>query len=348
MYNNYTSQISPDDRYGNRQVDDLLAQEGIRRDRNLDYTCGVFDEDQHLIATGSCFGNTLRCFAVDKAHQGEGLINTVISHLINIQFDRGNAHLFLYTKDNTALFFADLGFYKVVELSNQLVFMENRRTGFADYLEQLKPFRVPHKKAAAIVMNANPFSFGHLYLVEKAAAENDLVHVFIVSEDSSLVPFAIRKRLVMEGTAHLKNICYHDSGSYIISKATFPSYFQKDEESVIRGQALLDITIFSKIAKVLDIQRRYVGEEPNSQVTNIYNQIMKDKLPEYGIECLEIPRKCHGEVVISASVIRDAIKKKQFDKLIDLVPKTTLNYFLSAEAETVIKKIQAAEEVNHY
>ena len=129
-------------------------------------------------------------------------------------------------------------------------------------------------------MNANPFSLGHLYLVEKAARENDILHLFIVSEDASLVPFSVRKRLVMEGTSHIKNICYHDSGPYIISNSTFPSYFQKDHDSVIQGHALLDLTISKEIASTLGINYRHVGEEPNSQVTNMYNQIMKEKLPD--------------------------------------------------------------------
>ncbi len=80
-------------------------------------------------------------------------------------------------------------------------------------------------RIAALVMNANPFTFGHQYLVEKAAAESDILHLFIVSEDQSLVPFSVRKQLVLEGTAHLDNIIYHESDPYIISNATFPSYF---------------------------------------------------------------------------------------------------------------------------
>lgn len=86
-------------------------------------------------------------------------------------------------------------------------------------------------------MNANPFTLGHLYLTERASAENDTVHLFMVSEDASLIPFKVRRRLVTEGTSHLDNIIYHDSGPYIISSATFPSYFQKDMDSVIESHA---------------------------------------------------------------------------------------------------------------
>ena len=293
-YSYTISKVYPSDKRAQKQVDALLEAEGIRRDANLDYTCGMYDEDMNLIATGSCFGNTLRCMAVSSAHQGEGLMNQIVTHLLDIQYQRGNLHIFLYTKCNSAKFFGDLGFYEIARIEGQIVFMENRRTGFQDYLDQLAREKEEGKSSAALVMNANPFTLGHQYLVEKAASENEILHLFIVSEDASLVPFAVRKKLVMEGTAHLKNIRYHDSGPYIISSATFPSYFQKDQEAVIQSHALLDLTIFTKIAHAMNISRRYVGEEPNSLVTGIYNEIMQKKLPEIGIECIVVPRRQFG------------------------------------------------------
>lgn len=342
------TQIRQADKYGNHLVDELLAAEGIRRDANLDYTCGMYDDEMNLIATGSCFGNTLRCMAVSHTHQGEGLMNSIVSHLIEVQFSRGNTHLFLYTKCDSARFFGDLGFYEIARINGQIVFMENKRTGFSSYLNSLEKQKESAPRIAALVMNANPFTLGHQYLVEKAASENDILHLFIVSEDASLVPFSVRKKLVMEGTAHLKNIRYHDSGPYIISNATFPSYFQKDEQAVIESHAMLDLTVFTKIASALGINRRYVGEEPTSLVTGIYNQIMSEKLPENGIECVIVPRKENKGAVISASTVRQALKEENWPLLEELVPETTLNYFKSPDAKPVIDKIQASENVIHY
>ena len=342
------TQIRQADKYGNHLVDELLAAEGIRRDANLDYTCGMYDDEMNLIATGSCFGNTLRCMAVSHTHQGEGLMNSIVSHLIEVQFSRGNTHLFLYTKCDSARFFGDLGFYEIARINGQIVFMENKRTGFSSYLNSLEKQKESAPRVAALVMNANPFTLGHQYLVEKAASENDILHLFIVSEDASLVPFSVRKKLVMEGTAHLKNIRYHDSGPYIISNATFPSYFQKDEQAVIESHAMLDLTVFTKIASALGINRRYVGEEPTSLVTGIYNQIMSEKLPENGIECVIVPRKENKGTVISASTVRQALKEENWPLLAELVPETTLNYFKSPDARPVIDKIQASENVIHY
>jgi len=349
------SPIYPNDKLSNKRILQLLNAEGIKRDRNLDYTCAAYDSDYNIIGTGSCFGNTLRCLAVSHEHRGEGLTNKIISHLIQYQFERGNYHLFIYTKYTTYHLFKDLGFYEIVRIKDQIVFMENKKTGFSDYLNELKKNNINNidhnkKKVAAIVMNANPFTLGHQYLIEKASQENDILHLFIVSEDKSIVPFKVRKQLIKEGTKHLTNIIYHDSGPYIISSSTFPSYFQKDEKDVIESHANLDIEIFAKIAKALDINVRYVGEEPTSLVTGIYNQLMIKKLPENGIQCVVVPRMTNkeGNEVISASDVRKAIKEGQFEKMKNMVPECTYKFFMSEEGKDVVNKIKQSDDIKHY
>lgn len=168
------SEIHPDDHRGMAQVRNLLEQEGIRRDGNLDYTCGIFNDDWELAATGSCFGNTIRCLAVSGRHRGEGLLNQIVSHLVEVQLARGNAHLFLYTKPDSAQYLSDLGFYEIVRVPGSLVFMENRRGGFDRYCASLSPKPQEGQSTAGVVMNANPFTLGHRHLVERAARENDV------------------------------------------------------------------------------------------------------------------------------------------------------------------------------
>lgn len=341
------SQVYPSDRRSLSQIDSLLMQEGISRDANLDYICAMYDEDYQIIATGSCFANTLRCFAVSSTHQGEGLLNQIITHLMDIQYQRGNLHLFLYTKISSAKFFQDLGFYEIARVDDTLVFMENRKNGFTDYLTNLSKAK-SNGLSAALVMNANPFTLGHQYLVEKASSQCDTLHLFVVSEDASLIPFSVRKKLVLAGTSHLANVICHDCGPYIISNATFPSYFLKDEESVIKGHAKLDLIIFSKIAEALSITRRYVGDEPTSQVTGIYNQIMSSELPLAGIDCIIVPRKQIMKQPISASTVRQLIKNGDFEALKQFVPMSTLNYFKSEEAAPIIERICQTKNVIHY
>ncbi|MBQ0026205.1 MAG: [citrate (pro-3S)-lyase] ligase [Lachnospiraceae bacterium] len=342
------SEIRPTDKRFIKQMDVLLEKEGISRDKNLDYSLGMFDDDYNLVATGSCFKNTLRCMAVDSSHQGEGLLGEIVSSLMDYQYSRGNTDLFLYTKCNSAKFFKDLGFYELSRVENRVVFMENSRDNFKDYLDELASVSPSGGKNGAIVMNANPFTLGHKYLIETAAAQCDHLHVFVVSEDASLVPADVRYKLVCEGTAHLPNVIIHKTGSYIISNATFPSYFLKDSELVIRSHAELDINIFAKIAKAAHINVRFVGEEPLSQVTGIYNEVMASLLPKNGVEVVIVPRLCEGKDVISASTVRSLIKSGDFDSLSRLVPDTTLAYFSSKEAAPVIKAIKASKEVRHY
>lgn len=341
------SKIYPSDKRSLNQIRALLEQEGITLDANLDYTCGMYDEDYNIIATGSCFGPTLRCFAVSKQHQGEGLLNQIITHLMDVQFQRGNMHLFLYTKVDSAKFFGDLGFYEIARVEGTLVFMENRRDGFANYLKRLEKTRT-EGTCAALVMNANPFTLGHQYLAETASAACDTLHIFVLSEDTSLVPFAVRKQLVKAGVAHLPNVVLHDSGPYIISNATFPSYFLKDEDAVIHGHARLDLAVFTRIAKALNVTVRYVGEEPTSLVTGIYNGIMASSLPEAGIACRILPRKDAGGKAISASTVRQAIQQEDWETVKTLVPQTTLDYFLSPASEPVRRAIAQAGNVIHY
>lgn len=341
------TQVSLSDKRMLAQVDALLVENGITRDANLDYICAMMDEENRVIATGSCFGATLRCFAVSQQHQGEGLLNEVVSHLMEYQMARGYTHLFLYTKIKSAKFFQSLGFYEIARVDGTLVFMENRRNGFPSYLSRLEKTARPGV-SGAIVMNANPFTLGHQYLVETAAGRCDTLHLFLLSEDASLVPFGVRKQLVQAGTAHLKNVVLHDSGPYIISNATFPSYFLKDDSAVIQGHAKLDLTIFVRIARALGVTVRFVGEEPTSQVTGLYNEIMTAQLPENGIDCVILPRKEALGKAISASTVRAALQAGDWQTLSQLVPQTTLDYFKSSEAEPVLKRIRSAANVIHY
>ena len=340
-------EISPRDAAAQAQMDQLLCAEGIRRDKNLDYSCGVFDEDGALIAAGSSFKNTLRCLAVSSEHRGEGLMNQVVSHLLERQMEQGNSRVFLYTKAKNDRIFRDLGFYEIARVEGELVFMENRRDGFARYLKKLEATR-REGKSAAIVMNANPFTLGHRHLVERAAAENDALHLFLLSEEAGPIPFAVRKRLVQEGVSDLSNVILHDSGPYIISSATFPSYFLRDEDAAILAHAKLDLCVFGKIAAAIGVTARYAGEEKSSHVTALYNETMAEELPRQGLEFRQIPRLAIGGETVSASAVRQAIHDGELSKAAFMLPESSLRYFTSAEAKDVIGAIRAMDEAKHY
>ena len=328
------AEVRPGDRAAMEAVDRLLAQEGIRRDAHLDYTCAMYGENGQIAATGSSYRSTLRCFAVSSAHRGEGLVNLLLTHMIHRQAELGVYHLFLYTKPEAAPLFGDLGFHEIARVPGRLVFMENRRTGFSNYLQALAKTK-RGGVSAAIVMNANPFTLGHQYLAERAAAACDTLHLFIVSEDLSLIPFPVRRRLVEAGTAHIPNVILHDCGPYLISSATFPGYFLRDGSETVAAQAALDVEIFKKIAGALNVTVRWVGEEPNDAVTAMYNRVMAEALPEAGIRCAVLPRREANGVPISAGAVRDCFRRGDVEALRSLVPRTTLDYLCSPEAEAL-------------
>ena len=345
----HISRIYPADRKSQEKLVNLLEEEGIRKDKNLDYTAGLFDDEERLVATGSIYSNTLRCLAVSRSHQGEGLMNVIVSHLMDEQFSRGNSHIFVYTKTTSRKFFESLGFKPIAAVDGQLVFLENRRNGFHDYLSKLKKESQSHEgPSSAIVMNANPFTLGHQYLVEKASADSDILHIFLVSEDRSLFPYEARRKLVGEGTKHLGNVIVHPTGPYLISNATFPSYFQKDEDAVIESHARLDAALFTLIASELKITIRYLGEEPLSHVTGIYNTILSSLLPESGIEVRILKRLEKDGRPVSASDVRNCLKEGNLEVANSLLPPSTASYLLSDEAKPVLERIRRSSDVRHY
>ncbi len=346
MEGGYLSEIRPGDVRARAEWVALLEREGIRRDPHLDYTVGLYDDEDRLVAAGSCFADTLRCLAVEGAHRGEGLLNRIVTRLVEVQMRRGNSRLFLYTRPDRTPFFTDLGFFEVAR-GEGVVFMENRRGGFDAYLRNLGESRRAGR-SAALVMNANPFTLGHRYLAERASSENDTVHLFVVSEDVSLVPFADRFALIEAGCVGLGNVLLHRTDSYMISQAVFPSYFLEDEEAAIKAQARLDLSLFGRVASVLGVTRRYVGEEPFSRVTRLYNEVMEDELPRAGIELVVVPRLERGGQAVSASEVRRRIQAGEVDSIRDLVPPSTLGYFLGEKGREAVRRIRSASDVTHY
>ena len=197
-------------------------------------------------------------------------------------------------------------------------------------------------------MNANPFTLGHQYLVEQAAAASDVLHIFLVSEDRSLFPYGARRKLVEEGTKHLDNVILHSTGPYLISNATFPSYFQKDEDAVIESHTRLDAMLFSLIAAELGIKVRYLGEEPLSHVTGIYNSLLSSLLPESGIEVRILKRLEKDGRPVNASEVRESLKLGNLNLASSLLPSSTISYLSSEEAKPVLERIRRAAEVRHY
>lgn len=300
----------------------LLKKADLSPDEQLDSTVLVWEEDR-LIATGSRWGNILKCLAVDDDYRGQDLTATVLTQLRQDAFAADFSHLFLYTKPKNEFLFSGLFFYPVARTADVLL-MENRQNGIADFLASLPV--AEGKTVGAAVMNCNPFTKGHRYLIETAAAECDRLYVLVLSEDRSEFSAQDRLEMVRLGTADLANVTVLPTGPYLISAATFPTYFLK-EQAAAQVQCQLDIEIFTKyFVPKFGISRRYVGTEPFCPVTARYNAALEAMLPEKGIALRQIPRLEADKTPISASAVRKCLQSGEYEALKALLPATTYEY----------------------
>ena len=182
------------------------------------------------------------------------------------------------------------------------------------------------KECGSIVMNCNPFTKGHRYLIEYAANQVDRLYIFVVKEDKSFFKFEDRFEMVKQGTADLKNVVVVSSGKFIISSLTFPEYFMKDYVKEKNFDVSMDVETFCKhIAPPLNIKKRFAGEEPLDPVTLNYNENMRRILPKYDMEFCEIPRLALDEKrVINATEVRRLLKERDFETIKEYVPETTV------------------------
>jgi [citrate (pro-3S)-lyase] ligase len=324
-----------------QQLQEFLEQQNLYLDRDLEYTIALFDGAK-IIAAGSFGGRILKCIAVHEEYKSMGLSARIVTHLVREAYSRGRTHLYIYTKPENKMIFTELGFYAIAEVPSKVILMENRPDGIKRYLEEITEAGNAKENSAAIIVNCNPFTLGHRYLIEYAAARCKRLHVFVLWEEKSSFPADIRYKLVKEGISHLSNVVLHKGKDYIISDATFPSYFIKEYQEQVEVHARLDLEVFTQhIAPALGISKRFVGEEPYCKVTAVYNSIMHQVLKDHGIEVEEVPRMEIEGQPISASRVRELIKEGKLQEVKALVPGTTYNFILSPEAEGIIRRIQS-------
>jgi cytidyltransferase-like protein len=217
-----------------------------------------------------------------------------------------------------------------LSLHIETVRISRRFKGIDEYCEMLKKMK-RRGKSGAIVMNCNPLTNGHMYLIKTAAKQVDNLFVFVVEEDRSEFPFMERLELVIENCKDLENVMVLPSGKFIISQLTFPGYFLKSSKIEFEPSGIPsvinDVSAFAvKIAAALGITVRFAGEEPLDPVTREYNRVMANLLPFYGVEFVEIKRKEKDGEVISASRVRKLLHEGNFEAIKPLVPQATYRY----------------------
>jgi [citrate (pro-3S)-lyase] ligase len=336
------------------QVINFLEALGLEFEEDVEQTIIVKDAfSKKIIGTGSIAANVLKCIGVEPDKQGEGISAKILTELVNIEYSLGRTHLFIFTTPNNVQSNASsvgnvFAGFKIVSQTDDIVLLEmgqNIET-FKQRLLELKKDTSQKGSIGSIVVNSNPFTKGHLFLIEKAASECEVVYVIVVSEDKSVFPTNIREELIKKGVAHLNNVVVFQGENYVISPATFPRYFMKEYDDSVKSQTKLDVKIFAEhIVPTLGITKRYVGEEPYCAVTKSYNEAMSEILGKVGIEVIIIPRKEAEGKVISASSVRKLIHEGKLVELKELVPPTTYDFLVSdrEEAKRVIEQLKKAE-----
>lgn len=345
-----------------QRIEAFLKRNGLRFD-DMHYYAAVTDDDGEMIAGGGLKGNVIKCVAVDDAHKGEAIANTLISHLIAHANEEGHSNVMLFTKPKNRQLFESLSFRLLAE-APEAVLMETGIGGINNTVEALKkireegevckennqeckeeektnlnittpqhlnpstpqPLNTTPPRGGVVVMNCNPFTLGHRYLIEQAAKQVERLFVMVVREDCSLFAYAERKAMVEQGVAHLKNVTVIDGSEYAISQATFPTYFLKRLDDAADTQMLLDLDLFRRhIAPALGATVRFVGTEPTDQLTRRYNELMHEVLTDVR----EISRLEKDGNAVSASRVRKAMEQGDMSTIRQLVPPTTLPYIIA-------------------
>ena len=195
-----------------------------------------------------------------------------------------------------------------------------------EYLQFLEPYSHFSGKKGCIVMNCNPFTYGHYRLIDYARKQVDKLIVLVVQEDKSYFKFNDRYQMVVDGCRELDNVVVLPSGELLASALLFPEYFNKDDNPDVAIDASKDIALFCNyLAPYLGIKIRFVGEEKVDKVTRAYNINLKETLPLYGIEIIEIPRyEDPNGNAISAKLVRKNYEAENWEELKDQIPETTI------------------------
>jgi [citrate (pro-3S)-lyase] ligase len=319
----------------------FLGEAGLAYDEGVRFTVNL-NEGDRITATGSLDGRVLKCLAVSGEYANEGLAALIVTELIKEAARNGEYHLFIFTRPKNEELFTSMGFYAVAGTEDALL-LENKKDGVAGFvaaLEKPKTKKDGPQPVSAIVLNCNPLTRGHLYLIETAARASKTLHLFVVSEDKSEFPQADRYRLVKEGCAGLDTVLVHETGPYLVSQATFPDYFLKERlngrTQVEKINTALDLAVFAeRFALPLGIQKRFVGTEPLDRLTAAYNSRMKEILPGYGIDVEEIPRLKEGDTVISAGRVRELFHQGDMESIRKLVPRVSYEYLAERRARKI-------------
>lgn len=309
-----------------RQVEGLLTDCGLQADVPPLYL-GVYDADERLMAGAGLDGNIIKGVAVRQELRGEAVVNTLFSRLLQIAYANGHTNVFVFTKPEYRSLFESLAMHCIASC-DRAVLLEYDPRGVVSYCNSLRQIASDGgQKRGVIVMNCNPLTSGHRYLMEQAAAQVDSLYIIPVKEDVSMFSYAERRAMMEECCKDIPNATVCPGGDYIISRATFPTYFLKANTDISAVHIALDCDLFSRhILPALGATVRFVGTEPADPLTRAYNEAMGRLLP---CEVRQIPRLCVNGLPVSASLLRKRISDPKEGNPLQLAHKSAEPYVLA-------------------
>ncbi len=348
------------------KVEGFLQANGLRME-TLDVYYTLQNTDGAILAGAGLAGDVIKCVAVAPEARSEGLVAPLVSHILS---QHGPGNLKVFTKPENEAVFGSLGFHAIAR-APLAILMENGR-GLEAYCACLKDTLLSSRptegsgeissSVGVVVMNANPFTLGHRYLLEQAAARVDRL-VVIPVRTSYAFPYTERLAMIKAGAP--SGVTVVEGSDYQISAATFPTYFLKDLSEAAETQMRLDLDLFARhIAPALGATVRFVGSEPQDPLTARYNALMQELLP---LKVVEIPRlkaepvseenyflqgfaknqfssdpvkpiNASHTAVISASAVRTALEQGSYARAAALCPESTRPYLMAALAERALRR----------
>lgn len=335
----FSDEINFNNKKDIEEIKSYLKENGV--DYNLPDKTFVIRDKGQIIATGSADGNILKYFFSKDEYQGQGLMGIIYNSLLNHLLENNYNSFFVFTNPSNKNIFLSLGL-KQVYSTNRVSLFEGGFYNYQKWIAKVKD-NLPEKKGlrGSMVVNCNPMTLGHKYLIDVAIVRVSDLLIFVVEEDSSVFPFIDRFNIIKGELKDYKNVHVIKGGPYIISRGTFPTYFIKKKDEMLDIYTELDGSIFAKkIAKDLKIDIRFFGEEPTDIVTLNYNNTLKNILEDNEIGVDIINRKILDKTIISASKVRKLIGENKLHEAYKFLPKSTINYLKSSHGERVIKNIQ--------
>lgn len=320
----YLESIYPHQKCEMSELKAFLERSGLRFE-SIDMAILLKEKDRIV---GSCCRafNVIKMVAIDPAYQAMNLLDQLMTAMQEHLFDQGIHKSFIFTPAHNAPLFKPYHYKQIIQVEG-ISFLEKGRPNIHEHINYLIQTYNPHLlPSGAIVINGNPFTLGHQYLIETASQSVEKLFVFVVEEDASFFDFKTRLELIKKGTQHLNNVVVLPSSPYIISQATFPNYFLRQVDDHFKHYASLDAHVFGSYFSQLNIRIRFVGDEPLDIMTHAYNETLQSVLSSYKMEVKIIKRLSNDDGIISASKVRALLKIGDYDGLKKYLPKTTWEF----------------------